>query len=313
MTVDIIGATYDKGGRARGAKYGYESLLRAGLKDLFRDLHISYETKDPIHSLLDEEQFDANIKHFNAAFSFACDLKKQVVSSLENKNVPIVVGGDHSIALGSVSGALEKKGSSLGVLWIDAHPDLNTPQVSPSKNLHGMPVAALMGLDSKDCDLWSQLMEDIVPKTKLSPCRMAWMGLRDLDEFETSFIHKNEDVFAKTKSDIEKMGWESCFKEYRKWLEKYNTEHLWISFDIDSMDPSIAPATGTPVEDGFTVEDIRNLACMLNHLLLDSSKQISLCGMDIVEINPTIDASGETEKHTLMFLKELLQNVNRKS
>ncbi len=307
MNIDIIGATYDIGGRREGCMEGPDSLRDAGLHQILTETGHSFHDNEDVMYRVFDNPLDCSIKNFSSAYNFCYELKRAVSRSLSNHNIPLVLGGDHTISMGSISAALESIGSSMSVLWIDAHADLNTPDVSPSKNMHGMTVAALMRLESPGSSYWTKLINRIVPDSCLLPSRMAWMGLRDLDSYETAYIKNNKHVFAKTKTEIDEMGWDACFEEYRAWLANSGSRSLWISYDIDALDPSIGPASGTLVPDGFSMDDVKTLAEKLNGIIMDKDLNIPLAGMDVVEINPSIDNTGKSEKNTLEFVRDLLK------
>jgi len=209
-------------------------------------------------------------------------LKEMTKTAVKNGEIPLVLGGDHSIALGSVAGISEhyqSQGKQIGVVWLDAHADINTPDTTVSGNVHGMPVAHLMGFGDEVL-LSVSSMRPIV-----DPRKVALVGLRDLDEGEKQTI-KSRGVHAFTMRDIDELGMREVMKRAIA-IATQGTDGFHLSFDMDFMDPSVAPGVGTPVAGGATFRE-GHLAV---EMASDSGKMIS---MEVTEVNPVLDSRNMT-------------------
>jgi arginase len=197
---------------------------------------------------------------------------------MQQGHFPLVIGGDHSIALGSIRGAAKHK--KLGVIWIDAHADFNTTETTPSGNIHGMPLAALCGLgDPRLVQLWDENVH------VLDPRQVAVIGARDLDEGEKKNLQA-AGVLVMGMEQIDRIG---MFQTMEKALARIMPEvdGIYLSFDVDSLDPRHAPGVGTPVAGGLTYREA-HLAC---EMIAETGK---LLGMDLVEVNPILDVHNQT-------------------
>lgn len=195
------------------------------------------------------------------------------------------------------------------VLWIDAHADMNTPETSPSGNLHGMPVSALMGRPSGVGGLrdtqWSQLLSEIVSPHKLQPKNAAWFGLRDVDPGEQKAIHEAKGSFISTMYEIDRYGVVECLLRFDAWMRSNGSNALWISFDVDALDPFLAPGTGTAVRGGLTYREMHLLGEMLWELLNAPGCPYRLIGLDLVETNPLSDNNNVTAKTAVEWIASL--------
>lgn len=214
------------------------------------------------------------IKNYNAV----CQMKevlKTCVNEATNKGKNVVtIGGDHSIAIGSIAGVLQTY-PNLGVLWFDAHTDINTELSSPSGNAHGMPLAALMG----SCESGINVNEHC-----LNSQNVFWIGARDIDDGEWDIIRTlNIEDHVYTSEMVHKLGINNIMEEIREKLKKNGVKYLHLSFDIDGMDPSIVPATGTPVVNGLIDADFEGF---INETVRNMPRLVSV---DFVEYNPQID------------------------
>lgn len=223
-----------------------------------------------------------------------CRRLRDTVSNLKaDGKCLLTIGGDHSIALGSIAGVLEHN-PNIGVIWFDAHGDVNTEATSPSANAHGMPVAALMGLCKSG-------INDIAT-THLKPQNIFWVGARDLDLGESETIEKLEitdNVYSTER--VHEMGMASVMDEIRCKMESQGIEEVHLSFDIDGMDPSIVWATGTRVNDGLLQEDLDSFVEGLARLP-------EMKSMDFVEYNPLLDDEDRTTgKWCVETLKRLIE------
>jgi arginase len=213
-----------------------------------------------------------------------------VATSVKAGHFPLVLGGDHSLSLGSIQGAARSK--KLGVIWVDAHADFNTQESTPSGNIHGMPLAALCGLgDARLTRLWDG------PIPAVDPRRVAIIGARDLDPGEKANL-REAGVLVMGMEQIDRLG---MLAAMQKAIERVSqgSDGLYLSFDMDALDPRHAPGVGTPVPAGLTQREA-HLAC---ELLGDTGR---LAGMDIVEVNPILDIQNQTGALAVEFILSAL-------
>jgi arginase len=237
----------------------------------------------------------------------------RVEGTLKAGNLAMMLGGDHSLSIGSVSGALRVFGKDLAVLWIDAHMDLNTPSTSPSGNFHGMPVAALLGLPAGESPryqeaipAWNRILSDIVPGERLGKDRIGWLGLRDVDGGELDHYDALGLQSAWAMQDIDHLGISEILREVDEWMRQSGATKLWVSFDVDSLDPVLAPGTGTAVRGGLTYREGHLLAELLYEMTLAPGSAYQLVGFDLVEVNPIEDIGSSTSTIAVEWVASLL-------
>jgi arginase len=225
---------------------------------------------------------------------------------LASGNTPIVLGGEHTLAMGGVSAALDRFDGSLGLLWIDAHADINSPGTTDTGNLHGMPIAALAGMSSGATGAadaqWQRLQAALVPGHKLEIANTVWFGLRDVDPAERARVAAG---CAITMHDIDRHGVAATVARIDAWLRSAGVRQLWISFDVDALDPVLAPGTGTGVRGGLTYREAHLTAELLREFLDAEGCPYTLVGVDIVETNPLFDSQNETAKMAVEWLSSL--------
>ncbi len=283
--VRIFGVPMDLGQGRRGVDMGPSAVRYAGLQKRLERL--GYQVIDSgnikVHQaeeLIDEAvvpEFEG-LAHYLPEVADVCQQIYDVTRACARKQEHFIfVGGDHSISIGTVSGMVDEE-EPMGLIWIDAHGDFNTPRTSPSGNVHGMPVAALLGMGP---DILSRI-GDKYPKLK--PEQVVMIGIRDLDDAERRNL-KTAGIKVYTMRDIDEHGIASITRQALVHLSKYKTLH--VSFDLDSLEPEIAPGVGTPVPGGLTYRE----AYLLMEILADSQKVRSL---DIVEINTILDERNAT-------------------
>jgi len=201
-----------------------------------------------------------------------------VATSMQGGRFPLVLGGDHSLSVGSIRGAAKLK--KLGVIWLDAHGDFNTPETTPSGNIHGMPLAALCGLgDPRLTSLW-----DETPPV-IDPGRVAVIGARDLDPGEKTNLHA-AGVMVQGMEQIDRGGIVTALEKAIAYVSR-DVDGIYLSFDLDALDPRFAPGVGTSVPGGLTYREA-HLAC---EVVAETGK---LIGMDVVEVNPILDDANQT-------------------
>jgi arginase len=274
----------DLGASRRGVDMGPSALRVAGLQARFKQLGCQVEDIGNISVKQPEEMsYGEKRAKYLAEIADACkDLGNMVEKTLEENQVPIVLGGDHSIAAGSLSGVashFKKKDKRIGLIWLDAHGDINTPESSPSGNVHGMPLAAAMGYGAVE------LVELLDFKPKVEPQNISLVGIRDLDSQEKK-LAKKSGVHVFTMRDIDERGMREVMSDALKYAMD-DTGGIAVSLDMDFVDPSDAPGVGTPVRGGATYRE----AHLAMEMIADTEAMASL---EIVEINPVIDEHNRT-------------------
>jgi len=275
--ITVVGIPMDLGQSRRGVDMGPSALRYAGLHERLRGL--GYRTEDHGNiSIADRVTLppEGGLS-FLAAVVKACERMYEAGrEALSEDHLPIFVGGDHSISAGTIGGVTHY--DRAGVLWIDAHGDFNTPESSPSGNIHGMPLAALRGFGAPE------LVNVGRPGPKLPAEDVVMIGLRDLDAEEKRML-KDSGMGLFTMSDIDARGIAQVMREAIERLEHLDRFH--VSLDMDCMDPREAPGVGTPVTGGLTYRE----AHLLMEILASTGK---IGSMDVVEINPILDVHNRT-------------------
>ena len=277
--VAIIGAALDLGAGRRGVDMGPSAIRYAGLHDRLNG--IGYDVLDwgDVETAVLEatEETDESARYLPEIKAACGRVARLVELALEQGSLPLVLGGDHSVALGTLGGLARASGVG-GVLWIDAHSDLNTPESSPSGNVHGMPLAAAIGLMDErfESDAWT------LPAVE--PSRVALVGLRSVDSQERDRI-RELGIKAYTMSDIDRIGIERAIRESLTQIAGPGFVH--VSLDMDALDPEVAPGVGTPVRGGLSYREA--------HLALELVAESGLAGsLEVVEVNPILDRENTT-------------------
>jgi arginase len=282
--IRIIGVPMDLGQSRRGVDMGPSALRVAGLQARLKQLGHQVEDIGNITVKQAEEQHfgERRAKYLNEIAETCRSLAELTEQALQGGFLPIVLGGDHSLAIGSIAGVsnfYRKQSKKIGCLWLDAHGDMNTPETSPSGNVHGMPLAALIG------DGAPELTELLGFKPKVEPRNVALVGLRDLDGKERRLV-KESGVHAFTMRDIDERGLREVMSEALRFCSD-DTAGVAVSLDMDFVDPEDAPGVGTPVRGGVTYRESH----LAMEMIADSDAMVSL---EIVEINPVIDLHNKT-------------------
>ncbi len=284
-SVRIIGVPMDLGASRRGVDMGPSAVRYTDLRERIEKLgHAVEDTGNvPVPFREDAAKGAQRGAKFLGAITEVCaDVAARTRAALEAGQVPVVLGGDHALAAGSIAGAaahLATKGERLGVIWVDAHGDLNTPASSRSGNVHGMPLAALLGYGDK-------AMVGIAGEAAaVKATDLALVGLRDLDGPERTHI-KKWGLSAFTMRALDERGVRLVMEEAIA-VATRGTGGIWVSFDMDVIDPDEAPGVGTAVPGGMTYRE----AHLAMEMLADTGK---LVGMDLVEVNPVLDERNRT-------------------
>jgi len=295
----LLGVPMDLGAGRRGVDMGPSALRLARLGDTLRGLgHTVRDLGNVAVPVAESVDDDAHEARYVGAIAGVCRAVAEALAALPAHDVPIVLGGDHAISLGSIAGVCRRgTAERIGVLWIDAHADLNTPATSPSGNVHGMPLAHLLGHGDPRLIAAVGGADGSATGTALggaaivAPEDVVLIGLRSVDAGERAFIRRHE-LRAFTMSDIDRAGIASVTDAALAALG--HVDRLHVSFDADVLDPAIAPGVGTPIAGGLAYRE----AHLLMELLHESGRVGSV---DLVEVNPILDHRNRTA-HMLVEL-----------
>src|SRR6188474_3235998 len=282
--VHIIGVSLDLGGNRRGVDMGPSAFRIAGLGERLTALGIPVvDAGDLVAPIPEIKSAGDPTKKYIREIARVCErLYKTSLAVLEKGGVPLVLGGDHSLAAGSVAATadcLRRDGTPLGLIWVDAHGDMNTPGTSSSGNVHGMPLAALLGSEPAELSRIGGF------SPKIRPEHTVLIGIRNLDEREKEIVRAAR-VHVFTMKDIDRSGIASVVEEALS-LAGRGTGGIHLSFDLDVCDPAIAPGVGTPVKGGLDYREAHTLM----EIVADSGL---LRALDLVEVNPILDDRNMT-------------------
>jgi len=279
--VAVIGAPLDLGSGRRGVDMGPSAIRYAGLDQRLEAIGRRVEDWGNVETAVAEaaEVGDERARYLQPVMRTCERVAALVRRAAEGGLTPLVLGGDHSVALGSIGGLAAVHGAG-GVIWIDAHGDLNTPATTPSGNVHGMVLAAVVGLAAEP------FASDAWPLPAVDPSRVALVGVRSLDPAERQRVR---DLGARvfTMSDLDRLGVERAVRESLAHVAGPGFVH--VSLDMDAVDPDVAPGVGTPVRGGLSYREA--------HLALELVSESGLVGsIDVVEVNPVFDHENETAR-----------------
>ncbi len=278
--VAIIGAALDLGSGRRGVDMGPSAIRYAGIEERLTGLgHTCLDWGNVETAVLEATNVVDERARYLPEIETACvHVTGLVELALRQGQLPLVLGGDHSVALGTLGGLARAHGTTGGVLWIDAHADLNTPASSPTGNVHGMPLAAALGMAGElfERNGWT------IPA--VTPDRVALVGIRSLDDGERRRI-RELGVKIYTMSDVDRIGIERAVRESLAHIAGPGFVH--VSLDMDALDPEVAPGVGTPVRGGLSYREA--------HLALELVAESGLAGsLEVVEVNPILDRENAT-------------------
>jgi arginase len=282
--VHVIGVSLDLGGNRRGVDMGPSALRIAGLGERLSAMGIPVvDAGDVVAPIPETKSFgDPNKKYIREIARVCEKLYRTSLAALEKGALPLVLGGDHSLGAGSVAASadyLRREGKAIGLLWIDAHGDMNTPSTSGSGNVHGMPLAALLGSEPAELSRIGGFSPKVVP------AKTVLIGIRNLDEREKERI-RDAGVHVFTMKDIDRSGIAAVVEQALA-IAGDDTGGVHVSFDLDVCDPTIAPGVGTPVKGGLDYRE----AHMVMEIVADSGL---LRALDLVEVNPILDDRNTT-------------------
>jgi arginase len=295
-TVTFVGVPLDLGAGRRGVDMGPSAFRLADIHQKVRELGYKVEDEGNIEVSIPETRDPGDPKmRFLDEIRETCEkLRNTVVRVLGRGSIPVVLGGDHSIAMGTIAGLARfhrRKRQKVGLVWFDAHGDMNTPETSPSGNIHGMPLAAVLGLGE------ASLIGLGGPPPMIEGSRAAVVGLRDVDPTERENV-KASGIGAFTMRDIDERGMRFVMEEAIK-RATTGTVGIHVSFDLDGMDPGSAPGVGTPSPGGISYRE----AHLALEMLADTGKVLSA---EFVEVNPILDYSNRTARLGVELLTSLL-------
>jgi arginase len=287
MQIDIIGVPIDLGADRRGVDMGPSAIryshLQKKLEELGYDVRDEGNVEVPIAEMC--KITNPNLKYIDCIIPVSRRIAGAVATSVQAKNFPLVLGGDHSLSIGSVRGAARNK--KIGIIWIDAHADFNTAETTPSGNIHGMSLAVLAGLGDKSL---VQLWDETIPV--IDPSKIAVIGARDLDSGEKANLG-NAGALVMGMEQIDRYGMVSIVEKAIARVSR-DVDGIYLSLDMDALDPEHAPGVGTPVPAGLSQRET-HLAC---ELIAETNK---LIGMDLVEVNPILDGQNRTAMLAVEF------------
>ncbi len=287
MKIDVIGVPIDLGADRRGVDMGPSAIRYAHLQKKLEDLGYTVQDEGNVEVPIAETCSITNpkLKYIDCIIPMSRRVAGAVATSVQAGRFPLVLGGDHSLSIGSVRGAARNK--KLGVIWIDAHADFNTAETTPSGNIHGMSLAVLAGQgDPSLVQLWDESPSVIDPK------KIAIIGARDLDSGEKVNL-QNAGAMVLGMEQIDRYGMVAMVEKAIEHVSR-DVDGIWLSLDLDALDPQHAPGVGTPVPAGLTQREA-HIAC---ELIAETGK---LIGMELVEVNPILDIQNQTASLAVEF------------
>jgi arginase len=282
--IRVIGVPLDLGQSRRGVDMGPSAVRVAGLEARLEELgHVVEDAgNEPVAIAEQKDAGDPHAKYLKEITATCTKHAEHVLETLESGKVPLVLGGDHSVAVGTVAGVAEfyrRKNQTIGLIWMDAHTDINTPESSPSGIVHGMPLAATMGLGPPE------LANIYNFSPKVSPENCVLVGVRDIDAIEKANVRR-AGIGVFTMRDIDERGMRTVMEEALR-IAGRGTAGYHVSLDMDWVDPEDAPGVGTPVRGGATYRE----AHLAMEIIADHGRLLSF---EIVEVNPVIDEHNRT-------------------
>ncbi|MFT9820823.1 arginase [Lysinibacillus sp. NPDC056185] len=281
LNISIIGVPTDYGQTRRGVDMGPSAIRYAGVVERLKAIgHVVHDQGDIRVSQKQEGTIvDKQLLNLEEVIDVSTSLAKSVNEAIEQKEFPLVLGGDHSIAIGTLAG-LGEHYKNLGVIWFDAHADLNTPETTPSGNIHGMPLAVSIGLGHERL----VKIRNNVPKIK--PENVIIIGARSVDPGERELISK-QGIKVYTMHEVDRLGMTRVMEDALAYLRERNVDGLHLSLDLDGLDPLYTPGVGTPVPGGITYRE--------SHLAMEMLQESGmLTSAEFVEVNPILDEKNRT-------------------
>ncbi|MEX8498052.1 MAG: arginase [Leptothrix ochracea] len=291
--LDLIGAPTDIGASVRGALMGPEALRVAGLIERLRARGLSVQDIGNVTGPANPWQAaQSGYRHLPEVLAWCRRLHEATLASLAAGHLPVLLGGDHSLAMGSISAVarhVHAQGRQLRVIWLDAHADFNTAMITPSGNLHGMPVAVLAGFGPE------ALVQLAGHVPAVDGAAFRQVGVRSVDPEEKRFVHAQR-LDVHDMRTVDEIGMRAVMQ--RVLADVDADTHLHVSFDVDFLDPDIAPGVGTPVPGGPTYREAQ--LCM--EMIADTGR---LASLDIMELNPALDVRNRTAELVVDLVESL--------
>ncbi|MBX6723812.1 MAG: arginase [Dactylosporangium sp.] len=290
--VDVIGVPLDLGASRRGTDMGPSAIRYARLRESIAGLVPEVRDLGNIDvPVAEARETTGHLKYLDEIAAACGELAEVVARSLREGRLPLVLGGDHSIAIGTLAGhALA--GSEVGVVWIDAHSDFNTGETSPSGNIHGMPLAASVGLGDE------RLVNIGAPGPHVDAAHVAMVGIRSVDPEERELLLGSR-VTVLTMADVDEMGLAACIRRAIAVASEDGRREIHVSFDLDAIDPAVAPGVGTPVPGGLSYREA--------HLALEILAEAGIVrSWEFVEVNPILDAGNRTAQTAVTLIQSAL-------
>lgn len=279
--VSIIGVPCDYGQQRRGVDMGPSAIRYAGLQSRLTILGYDVEDEGNIQVMDGNrtEQVDEKLLNLEEVVSVNTALAEKVEAVIQNQRTPLILGGDHSIAIGTLAG-LSTKYKNMGIIWFDAHADLNTPETTPSGNIHGMPLATSLGLGH------DRLTSILHAEPKIKQENIVIIGGRSIDEGERILI-KERGIKIYTMHEIDRLGMTHVMEETMKYFRARKIDGMHLSLDLDALDPLYTPGVGTPVLGGISYRE--------SHLAMEMIQESGLLtSAEFVEVNPILDERNKT-------------------
>ncbi|KYG91094.1 arginase [Metasolibacillus sp. FSL K6-0083] len=290
-SVAIIGVPSDYGQRRRGVDMGPSAIRYAGVVERLEAL--GYTVKDEgdirVEKAPVKQEQNEKLLNLDEVVEVCSKLAQKVEGAVNDKRTPLVLGGDHSIAIGTLAG-LEKY-KNLGVIWFDAHADINTPESTPSGNIHGMPLAVSLGLGHERLTS----IHHAGPKVKAE--NIIIIGARSVDEGERELI-KEKNIKVYTMHEIDRLGMTAVMEDAIRYLQKRGVDGVHLSLDLDGLDPLYTPGVGTPVAGGITYRE--------SHLAMEMLQESEMItSVEFVEVNPILDDKNKTANVAVALIGSL--------
>ena len=310
-SIKIIEVKSEIGAGTRGSSLGVEAIKIASLdlkSDFFRE-HTSVEVEN-VNRLLFAGTGYPNAKFIDGVLMMEERTCLEVYEQIYDDNFPLVISGDHSTAYGTICGIKKADPDKrLGVIWIDAHADMNTPYTSSTGNMHGMALAMACDIDNFECkannpsgetaEYWEQMMNVGMPGAKIYPEDIVYLAVRELEKPENYLVNKFGMGFI-TVEEIREKGAASIAKEALKQLD--HCDQIYVSFDIHALDPKISAGVGNPIANGLTLQEAKELNVEL-------CKEPKLCAWEIAEINPTLDDQNKTAECAFEIIEATVKSI----
>lgn len=292
LNISMIGVPIDFGQMRRGVDMGPSAIRYAGAVERLEALgHEVVDEGDIYVPNAAKLEVHPKLRNLGAVVEACTKLAEQVATAVEHKKFPLVLGGDHSIAIGTLAG-LAQHYKNLGVIWYDAHADMNTAETSPSGNIHGMPLAVAMGLGHE------KLTHIGGEQPKIDPKNLVIIGARSVDEGERELI-KEKGIKVYSMHEIDRLGMAAVMEDALAYLRSREIDGLHLSLDLDGLDPMYTPGVGTPVPGGITYRE--------SHLAMEMLQESNLLtSAEFVEVNPVLDTKNATANVAVGLMGSLL-------